>query len=159
MSMLEEEKVGEQIHKRCLTRKCSALSGYIRESNLRINLERQNRKLAEQNSIYKKAIDSLIAMVGELLSPHYPVTNFLREHLQDIPRVTKAYSFITDNVINLWIITEEEDFEAEMEIADTLRELFSVFRNLSFDFMIIPRYDMNMEEAVPKDSQVIFSRP
>ena len=154
----EEVETEEHIPKICLSRKCDALSRYFREANLRINLEEQNRRLKEERALYKNAMDSLLAMVKELLSPNYPAINFLRERLKNIPEVTQAYFFITDQVINLWIVTKEEDFEAEMKIADILGELISVFSNLRFDFMIIPRYDIALNEVAPEDSQVIFSR-
>lgn len=159
MSVLtEEETRAKQIPRACLSRKCNAISGYFREESLRIDLERQNKKLKKKNALYREAIDSLIGSIKDLLHPHYPAINLLREKLTNIPRVIKACYFVTDAVINLWIITEEEDFEAEMQIASALRELFSIFENLRFDFMIIPKYDMRLEEVIPEDSQMIFSK-
>jgi len=154
----EEVETEEHIPKICLSIKCDALSRYFREATLRIDLERQIRKLKEERSSYRDAIDCLLAMVKELMSPNFPAVNFFRERIKDIPKVTQAYYFVTNEVINLLVITEEEDFEAEMEIADTLVELMSLFKNLRFDFMIIPKYDTRLDEIVPKDSQVIFSR-
>ncbi|MEM2970898.1 MAG: hypothetical protein QW270_00535 [Candidatus Bathyarchaeia archaeon] len=157
MSMLDEVE-SEHVPRECLSRKCVALSEYFRESALRIDLERQNKKLKKQNALYRKAVDSLLASIKELLHPYYPAINLLRERLKEIPKVTQAYYFVTEEVINLWIITEEENFETEMKIIENLRELFSVFRNLLFDFMIIPRDDIPLEEIIPANSQLIFSR-
>ena len=160
MTMHEEEVEIEEdyVPKICLSRKCGLLSGYFKEANLRINLEDQIRELKEQKAEYENAMDSLLSMVRELLSPHYPAINFFREKLANIPQVTQAHYFVTDQVINLWIITGEEDFEAELQIADSLVELMRIFKNLRFDFMIIPNYDMAIEQIVPEDSQIIYPR-
>ena len=160
MTMLEEEVEIEEDHvqKICLSKKCSLLTGYFRETNRRINLEEKNRELREQNSIYKHAMDSLLGVIKELLNPNYPALNFFREKLMNTSQVTQAYYFVTDQVINLWIITEEEDFDAEMQIADSLVELMRIFRNLKFDFMIIPKYDIPIEQIVPENSQIMYSR-
>jgi len=160
MTMYEEKTVTRKKHvpKNCLSRKCGLLSGYFRDANLLTNLEDQIRGLKEQKVEYENAIDSLLSMVKELLSPNYPAINFFREKLANIPQVTQSHYFVTGQVINLWTIIEEEDFEAEMQIADSLVELMRVFRNLRFDFMIIPKYDMTIEQIVPEDSQIIYSK-
>ena len=160
MTMLEEKVEIEEDHvpKICLSKKCGLLSGYFRETNRRINLEDQIRELKERKAEYENAIDSLLSMVKELLSPDYPAINFFREKLANIPQVTQAHCFVTDQVINLWTIIEEEDFEAEMQIADSLVELMRIFKNLRFDFMIIPKYDMAIEQIVPEDSRIIYSK-
>lgn len=160
MTMYEKEAVigKKYVPKICLSRKCGLLSGYFREANLRINLEDQIRELKEQKVEYKNAMDTLLSLVKELLSPNYPAINFFRERLANIPQVTQAHCFVTDQVINLWTIIEKEDFEAEMQIADSLVELMRIFKNLRFDFMIIPKYDMAIEQIVPEDSQIVYSK-
>lgn len=158
---LHEKKVEikeDYVPKICLSRKCGLLTGYFRETNRRINVEEKNRELREQNSIYKHAVDSLLGLIKELLNPNYPAINFFKEKLMNISQVTQANYFVTDQGINLWVITEEEDFDAEMQIADSLVELMRIFRNLKFDFMIIPRYDIPIEQIVPKNSQIMYSR-
>lgn len=159
MTVLEEEEDrSKEVLEVCMSKKCAALSGYFRESALRMDLERQNEKLREQNVLYRKAISTLLSSIRELLHPYCPAINFLRERLKDVPKVTQVFYFITDNVVNLWIITEEEDFETEMKIVENLRELFSIFRNLLFDFMIIPKGETPLEELIPQNAERVFSR-
>jgi hypothetical protein len=143
--------------KTCLSKKCSALSEYIKETSLRIDLEKQIKTLKKQNASYKEAVGSLLVAIQDLLTPQYPAINFLRERLRSIPKVAQAYYFLTEDVINLWIITKEEDFEAEKKIADALVDLMSIFKNLRFDFMIIPNSDACLHETMPENSKIIVS--
>jgi hypothetical protein len=156
LAELETENV--RVPQPCFSRKCGAMSGYIKESNLRINLERQNKKLKEQNVLYKTATGSLLAMIKDLLSPNYPAVNFVRERLRDISAVSKAYYFVSDAVVNLWFFTEKEDFDAEMRIADTFCELASIFTNMRFDLMVIPKAQTQAENLLPSDIELFFSR-
>jgi len=142
----------------CLEEGCPALKGYFRESVLRMDLERQNKKLREENAYYRKAIGSLLKSIKELLHPHNPAIRFLRERLKDIPEVTQAYYFVFNDVINIWIEIEEEDYEVEMKIINSLRELFYIFSNLLFDFMIVPKGEIPLEKLVPVDRQIILVR-
>ena len=153
MAVLSKNKVI-----RCLEEECPVLKGYLRESALRMDLERQNKKLKEEIALYRKAVDSLLKSIKELLHPHNPAIIFLRERLKKIPKVTQAYYFVTDNVINIWIEIEEEDYEVEMKIIEILRELFYIFRNLLFDFMIVPKGDVSLKEFMPENYQTIFLR-
>jgi hypothetical protein len=56
------------------------------------------------------------------------------------------------------VVADGEDFETEMEIADAFRELMSIFRNLRFDYMVIPKSDIPLDEIIPKDSVVVYSK-
>ena len=56
------------------------------------------------------------------------------------------------------MVADGEDFETEMEIADAFRELMSIFRNLRFDYMVIPKSDIPLDEIIPKDSVVVYSK-
>lgn len=143
---------------KCMTKKCSVVSGYLKEINLRINVEKQNKELVKENALFQEAINSLLLMVRDLVTPNYPAMEFLQQKLVDIPEVVQTYSFVRDEIINLWIITQYEDFEAEMKIADSMRQLLSVFRNIRFDYMVIPKYDASLEDAVPQDSKLIYSK-
>lgn len=156
MSVIKEEEVG--VPRICLSIKCKAKSEYLREATLRINLERQLAKITEENSLYKDAISSLLASVNELLRPDYPAFIFLREHLQNTKEVVGVSYCFTDDVINIWIVIDEENFEVEMKIAETLRELLSLFRNLRFDFIVIPKYETHLESLIPNDARMLYSR-
>jgi len=159
MAILKESLSGDEvIRKSCLEKECPALRRYFRESVLRMDLERQNRKLKEENALYREAVDSLLRSIKELLHPYSPAIIFLRERLKEIPKITQAYYFVTDDVINIWIEIEEEDYEAEMKIIENLRELFYIFQNLLFDFMIVPKGDVPLKESMPEDYQTIFIR-
>ena len=54
---LEEEKV---IPKICFSKECAIKSEYFKEAVLRVNLERQLKKLQEDNVLYRKAVDLLL---------------------------------------------------------------------------------------------------
>lgn len=147
----------EFIPKVCLSTPCKAIKEYFRETSLRIDLERQNREIREENALYQEAISSLLNVIKNILTPNFPANNLLREKLKNIPNVINAYTFVNNDVINYWIIIEEENFEDELEIADAFRETLSVFNNLLFDFIIIPRQGVSLEKIVPKNSQLIYS--
>ena len=148
----------EVIRKSCLEEECPALKSYFKESNLRIDLERQNEKLKEENALYRAAIASLLEALKEALHPRSPIINFLKEQLNKIPQVTQAHYFVTDNVVNIWIEIEKDDYEIEMRVIKTLHELYRIFRNLLFDFMIVPRNDVSLREMLPEDHRTIFIR-
>jgi len=152
----EEEEIG--VPRICLSMKCGAKTEYLREASLRVNLEHQLTKITTENKIYKDAIDSLLASVNELLRPDYPALIFVKERLQDMREVVELSYFLTDDIVNIWIVIDRENFEVEMKIAETLRELASVFRNLRFDFMVIPKHETPLESLIPNDGKTLYSR-
>ena len=85
-----------------------------------------------------------------MLTPDHAVLNLLRERIHHVKEVTDIYYFVTNEVINIWTAIREENFEVEMEIEEILCELTSTFRNLRFDYMVIPKYDMALEEFLPQ---------
>jgi len=156
MSISQEEQLITP--RGCLSRRCDLRSAYFRETFRVEKLEKQLERVSREKEMYEKAAVSLLTTIKDLLKPDYAALNLLRERLFPIPEVAALYYCVSDGVINLWIITPEENFEAEMKIADSLAELFSIFRNLKFDFMIVPRYDMKIEEIVPSGSKEVFLR-
>lgn len=142
----------------CLSRKCGLRGEYFRETLRREKLEKQLERVTAENQKYKRAVTVLLSSIGDLLKPDHAALNLLRERLFPIPEVTGLHYFVSDGVINLWIVTREENFEIEMRIADSLVELFSIFRTLRFDFVIIPRYDLSLEEILPSESVRLFSK-
>lgn len=150
MSALEWEEEGV-IPRICFTKRCAVKSEYFRETVLRASLERQLKKVREENELYRNAVGALLVGIRELLTPDNAVLNLLRERLCHVEEVTEIYYFVTNEVINMWIAIKEENFEVEMEIAEILCELTSTFRNLRFDFMVIPKYDMPIEEFLPQN--------
>ena len=155
-TILKEEEVG--VPRICLAMKCRAKTEYFREASLRIDLEQQLARMTRENEIYKDAVNSLLVRVSELLRPDYPALNFVRERLHNMREVAKVLYFLTEDIINIWIVIDEENFEVEMKIARTLRELASVFRNLRFDFMVIPTHETPLESLIPNDTKTLYSR-
>jgi len=155
MSILEEIP---EIPEGCLSRRCNVRSLYLRETLQREELERELEKVTVENEIYKKAVALLLSSIKDLLKPDHVALNLLKERLLPIIEVSSLHYFVVDGVINLWIITREENYEAEMKIAESLADLFSLFRNLRFDFMIIPKYDLRLEEVLPSESITVFSK-
>ena len=161
MSEIEQktviDSVPDAVPKNCLATKCKAMNEYFKETNLRINLERQNREIKEQNIMYQEAISSLLNMIKGMFTPNFPANNLFREYLQNIMNVNSAYSFINNEVINYWVIIKEENFKTELEIANAFRQVVLIFRNFLFDLMIIPKQGLSLEDIVPANSQLIFS--
>lgn len=153
MSAVESEK--GIIPKVCFSRECTLKSEYFRTALRKVNLEKQLKKLRKENTLYKAAMSALLLEIKELLTPDHAVLNFLRERLCHIEEISDICYFVTNEVINFWIAIEEEDFEVEMEIAEILCELTSTFRNLRFDYMVIPKYDTSLEEYLPQGTQRI----
>jgi len=142
----------------CISKKCLTMRQYIKEVNRRINVDKQNKMLLKENILYQTALDSLSAMIRDLVNPNYPAIEFVRERLSDITKVYKAYYFVSEDIINIWVVTEDEDFDSEIEIADMFRELMVIFKNLKFDYMVIPKYNIALEEIMPKEATVIYSK-
>jgi hypothetical protein len=156
--IIKQVTSGDFSPEKCITKKCSAVSGYVKEINRRINVEKQNKELVKENALYQEAIDSLLLMVRDLVTPNFPAMEFLQQKLVNVPEVTQTHKFVRDEVINFYIITQFEDFNAEMKIADSIRQLISVFKNLRFDYMVIPKCDMNLDDIIPKDAKLIYSK-
>jgi hypothetical protein len=92
--LTEQTNSGGFSPEKCMTKKCPACSGYVKEINKRINVEKQNKELVKENALYQKAIDSLALMVRDLVTPNYPAMEFLNQKLGDIPQVIHTYSLL-----------------------------------------------------------------
>lgn len=154
MSTVEWEK--KIVPKVCFSKECAIKSEYFREAVRGVDLEKQLKKIRKENMLYRNAMNALLLGIKELLTPDNAVLNLLRERLYHVKEVTDIYYFVTNEVINIWIAIKEENFEAEMEIAEILCELTSTFRNLRFDYMVIPKYDMALEEYLPQGIKKIL---
>ena len=142
----------------CLARECGLKTLYFREVVHAEELLKQLERVTKKNQIYREAIASLLSSVKELLKPDHAALNLLKERLSSVAEVLGVYYFVKNEVITLWVLIKEENFEAEMEIADSLAELFSVFRNLRFDFMVVPVYDMEIKKILPHEAEMVFSK-
>lgn len=156
--MTTYEKEIPVVPRTCLARECGLKSLYLKETVRAEKLLKQLQRITEKNEIYRKAIDSLLSSVKELLKPDHAALNLLKERLTPVEEVLGLYYFVSNEVINLWILIREENFEAEMEIADSLGELFSVFRNLRFDFIVVPLYNMEINKILPREMKKVFSK-
>lgn len=152
MSMIQEEKTTTE----CLARSCKIKSEYFREAIRRSSLEKELRRITRENELYKKATNLLMLEINDLLKPNSAAIKFVKESLSKMPEVDSSYYFVKNEVINIWIITKEENFEAEIKIAEILRELLHIFENLRFDFMVIPKYEIKLKEILSSDSEKIF---
>jgi hypothetical protein len=45
-----------------------------------------------------------------------------------------------------------------MKIADSIRQLMAIFRNIRFDYMVIPNYNSALEDVIPQDSKLIYTK-
>lgn len=151
MSLIQEKTIAE-----CLARSCKLKSEYFKEAVRRASLEKELRRITRENKFYKSAMNLLMVEVNELLKPNSAAIKFVKENLAKIPEIDSVYYFVKNGIINIWVMTKEENFEAEMKIADTLRELLYIFESLRFDFMVIPKYEMKLEEILSPDSKKIF---
>jgi len=156
MSTIKETEI--LTPRKCLSERCELRSAYLRETLRAETLKKQLQRVTEQNEAYKKAVTTLLSNISDLLKPSNSALVLLKERLFPLPQVSSLYYFVSDGVINLLIITQEEDFETEMRIAESLTELFSVFSDLRFDFMIIPKYDLDIKEILPSMSKKLFSK-
>jgi len=153
-----EEVTKPPVPKECLTKECGLKGLYFREAIYREDLERQLRRVTAQKERYRRATVALLSEIKELLSPDHAALNLLRERLNPINEVCGLYYFVSEGIINLWVIVNEDNFEVETKVAEYLSELFSIFRNLRFDFMIIPRDDLDLSEILPSGSRKVFSK-
>jgi len=92
------------------------------------------------------------------LKPDHVILNLLKDRLSEMSDVLSLHYLISDGVINLWIIIREENFETEMRIAESLAELFRLFRDSRFDFMIVPKHDLAVDEYLPSGKSTVFSK-
>jgi len=155
MSILEEPEEKRLVTSEICLRRCEFRSAYFREAVRYVNLERELERVTEQNELYKKAISLLLLEIKELLEPNYAALNLFKKRMSLIPEVTGVYYFIQNEVINIWTIIEKENFDVEMKIAESQCELLSIFQNLRFDFMVIPRCDRRLEDILPPNSMKI----
>lgn len=142
----------------CLAKRCDVRRMALRKTIEVEELEEQLRRVSKEKELYEEAVVVLMSTIKEMLRPDHAALNLLKGRLAGIPEILALHYFVSDGVINIWIVTKEENLKIEMEIADSLAELFHVFRNLRFDFMIVPKHDLDPQELLPSDSIAVFSR-
>jgi phage terminase large subunit GpA-like protein len=91
---------------------------------------------------YEEVIASLSQVMLEMAKGNAPVFIFLREELSKIKQVTSIYyDILEDESFDMWVVIKESDLNVEREVSQIFRKSLKAFRNIDFDFMILPKID------------------
>jgi phage terminase large subunit GpA-like protein len=125
-----------------LSHQCYIKKGYF-ENKIRLeNMEKTLMNKEDAIKYYEEVIASLSQVMLEMAKGNAPVFIFLREELSKIKQVTSIYyDILEDESFDMWVVIKESDLNVEREVSQIFRKSLKAFRNIDFDFMILPKID------------------
>jgi len=144
--------------KECLTQSCELRSYLLRETLKREELENQIKILEKENKAYKEAIELILSGIREYIGPDTLPLVILKEKLEKMKNVRGLFYLVREKIIYLWIFIEKEDSKTELTIAQELSYIFSTFKKMRFDFIIIPLNERKIEDFLPLNAIEVFRK-
>ncbi|WP_287588255.1 hypothetical protein [Candidatus Borrarchaeum sp.] len=120
--------------------------------------EHELREIKEKLGEYKTVTKMLFEIINRTLLPYNAVLNIYSEKISKIKEVEAVYIFLRDNVIDIWTIIKEDDFDVKRKIAEVQGEIVDVFQEVLFDFLILSKEDIEADQSLLEDSIEIYQK-
>lgn len=127
-----------------------------KEVEHRLSVEHELKEVGHEKREYEKAFNSLFSTISKLLEPTNAAFNLFIERISQILDVEEVYVFMAEDAIDIWTITKKRNFDAEEKIIEAECEIMRIFRDIDFDFMILPREGRNLKEILPSNGKRIY---
>jgi len=142
----------------CLAQPCKLRSLFLRETIRREKLERQIETLEKENEAYREAIEVILSGIRNRIRPDIIPLVMLKERLEKMKNARGLFYLVREKTIYFWIFIGNEDPETELILAQELSNIFSTFRDMRFDFIIIPLNGMEIEDLLPLNAIEVFKK-
>lgn len=127
---------------------------FLSTCDLRFELEKEKGKrivLASRIEEYKNDFAQVLRRIAETLALKHYV-----DRLLDFSGLEAVFFIKREEILDIWTIISESNLNIEERIAKVQCELMRIYENLDFDFMVLPRGEIDIEKLLPKDATRIF---
>lgn len=121
---------------------------------IKFELEKEKAKnyfLMNNLEKYKQDMNSLLKQLSFLFAIKLYV-----DRIHELPIVESVHVVEKEDITDIWTVIREGNLDLEERIAEAQCELMRIHRELDFDFMVIPRFDREVEELLPSDSKQVY---
>lgn len=127
---------------------------FFGECGLRLELEEERgRRVELEKNIeqYRNDFYKILHNVTETLAlRHYA------DRLSSICEVEAIYWVRKEEALDIWTILSEGNLQIEEKIAGVQCELMRIYGDLEFDFMVVPRFETEVDEILPRNAIKVF---
>ena len=101
-------------------------------------------------------IDSFLIVFRQIINNINPVYNYIRRRIETLENVKAVFLHEKSEVYDLWFITEEDDFNLELNISEIIGELFESFDTLLFDSLSFTVDEVNLDDLKKESYDIIY---